>query len=155
MIATLLLISTVQTAKANEWQFKKNLNESAELTGYSDDLNAAITLVCYPKFASIILTGTSFYYGNYLPGAHWQSQNLQYSGELKSTVTDSGAALDLILRSIDELPFMLLLRGMANSKILNLSFNTKTGELVKKIKVVNAHKYLNDFITTCKKLQNN
>lgn len=144
----MLTIATMKTAKANTWELTKQPNKVL-LSGASIDYKTLIDIVCYPSRVSIIITGTGYDFGNYRPGFHWVSQNKRHSGILNTLPTQTGGAIDSEHNSINDVPVQLLLNGLANNDQINFYFNTKNGEINRRINSENVTAYLSDFIQAC------
>lgn len=144
----MLTIAQIKTAKANTWTLTEQPNK-AMLSGMAEDYKTLIDIVCYPSRVSIIITGTGYNFGNYKPGFHWISQNENYSGILKSLPTQTGGAIDSEHQGINDIEVQLLLNGLANSDELNFYFNTKNGEVNRRINTENINTYISDFIKAC------
>jgi hypothetical protein len=148
LLLTSAILTTTTTTKANSWELTKQHNKVL-LSGASKDYKTLIDIVCYPSRVSIIITGTGYDFGHYSPGFHWISENQKHSGILNTLPTATGGAIDSEHNSVNDVPVQLLLNGLANNNEVNFYFNTKNGEINRRLNSQNVSPYLSDFIQAC------
>ncbi len=141
----------MKTAKANTWELTKQPNKVL-LSGASKNYSTLIDIVCYPSRVSIIITATGYDYGYYLPGFHWTSKKNKHSGILNTKPTQTGGAIDSEHESISDVPVQLLLNALANTNEIDFFFNTKNGEINRRINSENVKSYISEFVTSCNHL---